>query len=145
MMCLQLRLKMSYSLCFIFHVSCCFISVGKTPASIKRRINQYPARLSGGLQSPTEINAQLHNAPQEHCYACIGTRGCAGIRFGRANSRERELNYQDTSYKPSAVKLFIQVPDELSIPCSNKSVNMFIHLFSTSYLTIFLTGQGKTA
>ena len=83
MMCLQLRLKMSYSLCFIFHVSCCFISVGKTPASIKRRINQYPARLSGGLQSPTEINAQLHNAPQEHCYACIGTRGCAGIRFGR--------------------------------------------------------------
>ena len=84
MMCLQLRLKMSYSLCFIFHVSCCFISVGKTPASIKRRINQYPARLSGGLQSPTEINAQLHNAPQEHCYACIGTRGCAGIRFGRS-------------------------------------------------------------
>ena len=78
-----LLFKMSYSLCFIFHVSCCFISVGKTPASIKRRINQYPARLSGGLQSPTEINAQLHNAPQEHCYACIGTRGCAGIRFGR--------------------------------------------------------------
>ena len=34
----------------------------------KRGIDQYPARLSGGLQSPTEINAP---------------RGCAGIWFGR--------------------------------------------------------------
>ena len=33
-----------------------------------RGIDQYPARLSGGLQSPTEINAP---------------RGCAGIQFGR--------------------------------------------------------------
>ena len=38
------------------------------PRFYKRGINQYPARLSGGLQSPTEINAP---------------RGCAGIRFGR--------------------------------------------------------------
>ncbi len=30
-----------------------------------------------------EIYAQLHNAPPEHCFACLGTRGCAGIRFGR--------------------------------------------------------------
>ena len=45
-----------------------FISVGKTSRFCKRGIDQYPARLSGGLQSPTEINAP---------------RGCAGIRFGR--------------------------------------------------------------
>ena len=57
---------------------------GEDPRFYKRGIGQYPARLSGGLQSPTEINAQLRNAPQEHCYACIGTRGCAGIRFGRS-------------------------------------------------------------
>ena len=56
---------------------------GEAPRFYKRRVKQYPARLSGGFQSPAEINAQLHNAPQEHCYACIGTRGCAGIRFGR--------------------------------------------------------------
>ena len=56
---------------------------GEDPRFYKRRVKQYPARLSGGFQSPAEINAQLHNAPQEHCYACIGTRGCAGIRFGR--------------------------------------------------------------
>ena len=37
--------------------------------------------------------------------------------------------HQDTSYRPSAAKLFIQVPDKLSIPCSNKFVNMFIQLF----------------
>ena len=37
-------------------------------ASYKWGIGQYPARLSGGFQSPTEINAP---------------RGCAGIRFGR--------------------------------------------------------------
>ena len=54
-----------------------------SPRFCKRGIDQYPARLSGGFQSLTEINAQLRNAPQEHCYACIGTRGCAGIRFGR--------------------------------------------------------------
>ena len=24
-----------------------------------------------------EIYAQLHNAPLEHCYACLSTRGCA--------------------------------------------------------------------
>ena len=47
----------------------------------KRRVNQYPARLKGGSQSSTEINAQLHNAPSEHCFACLGMRRCAGIRF----------------------------------------------------------------
>ena len=41
---------------------------GEDPRFYKRGIDQYPARLSGGLQSPTEINAP---------------RGCAGIRFGR--------------------------------------------------------------
>ena len=46
----------------------------------KRRVNQYPARLKGGSQSSTEINAQLHNAPSEHCFACLGMRRCAGIR-----------------------------------------------------------------
>ena len=46
---------------------------GEDPRFYKRGIDQYPARLSGGLQSPTEINAQLHNAPLEHCYACLGT------------------------------------------------------------------------
>ena len=61
----------------------CFYLSGEDHRFYKRRVKQYPASLSGGLQSPTEINAQLHNAPQEHCYACIGTRGCAGIRFGR--------------------------------------------------------------
>ena len=50
---------------------------GKDSRFYKRGIDQYPARLSIGLQSPIEINAQLHNAPQEHCYVCIGTRGCA--------------------------------------------------------------------
>ena len=60
-----------------------FYLSGEDPRFYKRGIDQYPARLSGGLQSPTEINAQLRNAPQEHCYACIGTRGCAVIRFGR--------------------------------------------------------------
>ena len=45
-----------------------------TPASIG---GGQQISLSGGCQSPTEIYAQLHNAPQEHCYACIGTRGCA--------------------------------------------------------------------
>ena len=44
-----------------------FISVGEDPRFFKRWVNQYPARLSGGLQSPTKINAP---------------RGCAGIRFG---------------------------------------------------------------
>ena len=43
---------------------------GEDPRFYKRWVNQYPARLSGGSQSPTEINAQLHNAPLEHCYAC---------------------------------------------------------------------------
>ena len=42
---------------------------GEDPRFYKRGIGQYPARLSGGLQSPTEINAP---------------RGCAGIRFGRS-------------------------------------------------------------
>ena len=46
----------------------------------KRRVNQYPARLKGGSQSSTEINAQLHNAPSEHCFACLGVRRCGGIR-----------------------------------------------------------------
>ena len=41
---------------------------GEDPRFYKRRVKQYPARLSGGFQSPTEINAP---------------RGCAGIRFGR--------------------------------------------------------------
>ena len=41
---------------------------GEDPRFYKRRVKQYPASLSGGLQSPTEINAP---------------RGCAGIRFGR--------------------------------------------------------------
>lgn len=44
-----------------------FISVGEDSRFCKRLVNQYPARPSGGLQSPTEINALL---------------GCAGIRFG---------------------------------------------------------------
>ncbi len=41
---------------------------GEDPRFYKRRVKQYPARLSGGFQSPAEINAP---------------RGCAGIRFGR--------------------------------------------------------------
>ena len=45
-----------------------FYLSGEDPRFYKRGINQYLARLSGGLQSPTEINAP---------------RGCAGIRFGR--------------------------------------------------------------
>ena len=28
-------------------------------------------------EDPAEINAQLHNAPPEHCFACLGTRRCA--------------------------------------------------------------------
>ena len=45
-----------------------FYLSGEDPCFCKRGIDQYPARLSGGLQSPTEINAP---------------RGCAGIWFGR--------------------------------------------------------------
>ena len=45
-----------------------FYLSGEDPRFYKRRVKQYPARLSGGFQSPTEINAP---------------RGCAGIRFGR--------------------------------------------------------------
>ena len=45
-----------------------FYLSGEDPRFYKRGIGQYPARLSGGFQSPTEINAP---------------RGCAGIRFGR--------------------------------------------------------------
>ena len=60
-----------------------FISVGENPCFCKRWVKQYPASLSGEFQSPTEINAQLHNAQQEHCYVCIGTRGCAGIQLRR--------------------------------------------------------------
>ena len=46
----------------------CFYLSGEDPRFYKRRVKQYPVRLSGGFQSPTEINAP---------------RGCAGIRFGR--------------------------------------------------------------
>ena len=35
---------------------------GEDPRFYKRRVKQYPARLSGGFQSPTEINAQLTHA-----------------------------------------------------------------------------------
>ena len=49
----------------------CFYLSGEDPRFYKRRVKQYPVRLSGGFQSPTEINEI--NAP----------RGCAGIRFGR--------------------------------------------------------------
>ena len=45
-------------------------------------VGEYPASAGGGFPLPTEINAQLHNAPLEHCYACLSTRGCEGIRFG---------------------------------------------------------------
>ncbi len=45
-----------------------FYLSGEDPRFYKRRVKQYPASLSGGLQSPTETNAP---------------RGCAGIRFGR--------------------------------------------------------------
>ena len=44
-----------------------FYLSGEDPRFYKRRVKQYPASLSGGLQSPTEINAP---------------RGCAGIRLG---------------------------------------------------------------
>ena len=45
----------------------CFYLSGEDPRFYKRRVKQYPASLSGGLQAPTEINAP---------------RGCAGIRLG---------------------------------------------------------------
>ena len=45
--------------------------------------------------------------------------------------------HQDTSNKPSAAKLFIQVSDEPSIPCSNKFVNMFIQLFRKLFIHLF--------
>ena len=44
---------------------------GKDPRFCKRGIGQYPARLSGGFQSPTEINASggLQTCAVEGAYA----------------------------------------------------------------------------
>ena len=40
----------------ILWITCVYLS-GEDPRFYKRGIGQYPARLSGGFQSPTEINA----------------------------------------------------------------------------------------
>ena len=38
---------------------------GEDPSFYKRGIGQYPARLSGGFQSPTEINASGGSQPRK--------------------------------------------------------------------------------
>ena len=38
---------------------------GEDPRFYKRRVKQYPASLSGGLQSPTEINASGGSQPRK--------------------------------------------------------------------------------
>ena len=57
-----------------------FYLSGEDPRFYKRRVKQYPASLSGGFQSPTEINAP---------------RGCAGIRLGIMSA------YADPNLAPS--------------------------------------------
>ena len=44
--------------------ACIYLS-GEDPRFYKRGIDQYPARLSGGLQSPTEINASGGSQPRK--------------------------------------------------------------------------------
>ena len=44
---------------FLFYLS------GEDPRFYKRGIGQYPARLSGGFQSPTEINASGGSQPRK--------------------------------------------------------------------------------
>ena len=63
---------------------------GKPPRFCKRWVYQYPARLSGGLQSPTEINAPRGRRtssgrsllPAGHVGADRSEAKTAGIRFG---------------------------------------------------------------
>ena len=42
-----------------------FYLSGEAPRFYKRRVKQYPASLSGGLQSPTEINASGGSQPRK--------------------------------------------------------------------------------
>ena len=44
---------------------------GEDPSFYKRGIGQYPARLSGGFQSPTEINASGGSQPRKEEGASI--------------------------------------------------------------------------
>ena len=46
-----------------------FYLSGEDPRFYKRRVKQYPASLSGGLQSPTEI--------QNHEYYAMKNKNCA--------------------------------------------------------------------
>ena len=45
---------------------------GEDPSFYKRGIGQYPARLSGGFQSPTEINASGGSQPRKEEGASSG-------------------------------------------------------------------------
>ena len=61
-----------------------FISVGEDSRFYKRWVNQYPARLSGGSQSPTEINAPRGRRTSGGRSLCADRSEAetAGIRFG---------------------------------------------------------------
>ena len=61
---------------FLFYLS------GEDPRFYKRGIGQYPARLSGGFQSPTEINA---SAPQCSTGALLRM-----LRHGGSQPRKKE-------------------------------------------------------
>jgi hypothetical protein len=51
--------------CFFFSLITMFYLSGEDPRFYKRGIGQYPARLSGGFQSPTEINASGGSQPRK--------------------------------------------------------------------------------
>ena len=121
---------------------------GEDPRFYKRGIGQYPARLSGGLQSPTEINAP---------------RGCAGIRFGRSqltltriprqfsrariefsgsidSDRENSVSGMADSGRKAA---FGESPQQRSVPPSrvelNRNADILMRKFGDSILSFAYT------
>ena len=68
-----------------------FYLSGEDPCFCKRWVNQYPACLSGGSQSPTEINAP---------------RGCAGIRdFSRWIRAQSDILERTSALRPLGMDL----------------------------------------
>ena len=76
--------KMTSLFLFMQYFVFCFISVGKTPASCKRWVNQYPACLSGGSYIYSDTCFTLGLSPEIFKFDRIDVGQIFGGRYSES-------------------------------------------------------------